>query len=61
LVRNIIKINLAGINSNKVEYKILIKSNENVNLTIYQNYGLSLLTPDTEVLIEGTNDYVFYP
>jgi hypothetical protein len=55
------KINLAAINSNKVEYKILINSNENVNLTVYQNYGLSLLTQDTEVLIEGTNDYVFYP
>lgn len=55
------KIKFVGVTSSRVDYKIETKSDANLNLTIYQNYGLSLLTPDTEVLIEGTRDYVIYP
>ena len=61
MVRNIMKIQFLNVSSNKVEYKLETKSDQNVSLTVYQSYGLSLLTPDTEVLIEGTRDYVFYP
>ena len=61
MVRNIMKIKFAGVTDKRIDYKIELKSSQDVNLTIYQNYGLSLLTPDTEVLIEGTRDYVFYP
>jgi hypothetical protein len=32
-----------------------------LSLTVYQNYGLSMLPPDMEVLIEGTSDWVMYP
>ncbi len=30
-------------------------------MTIYQNYGLNLLAPDVEVLVEGSSDFVLYP
>ena len=51
MVRNIIKVELVDVGANKVDYKLEITSNQNINLTVYQNYGLNLLSPDQSVLI----------
>lgn len=61
MVRNIMKLELEDVSSSKTDYKLEITSNEDINLTVYQNYGLNLLSPDQSVLIENTMDYVLYP
>lgn len=61
MVRNIMKLELEDVSSSKIDYKLEITSNEDINLTVYQNYGLNLLSPDQSVLIENTMDYVLYP
>lgn len=42
---------MVDVSITKTDYKLEIKSNQDINLTVYQNYGLNLLSPDQSVLI----------